>query len=80
MYLVPAGPDGSPPKQRPYPEGPLTPPHPPTLMKSRVGVKTKSVAKRKNGKYVHSHDKWVKLSTKMREANLREEVLMADFT
>jgi hypothetical protein len=68
------------------------PPHTPPLKKSRVGVKTKGVAKRKcgtgggvktkciakrkNGKYLHSHDKWKKLHTKMREGNLREEGLI----
>jgi hypothetical protein len=49
---------------------------------TRVAVKSKRIAKRKNGKYVQHHDKWIKLHMKMREANLRKDGLirgMAEF-
>jgi hypothetical protein len=45
-------------------------------------VKIKRIAKRKNGNYIHPHNKLIVLRSKMPEANLREEGLvrkMADF-
>jgi hypothetical protein len=53
-----------------------------SVVKTRRAAKPKRVAKRKT-KYFHPNDKWIALSTKMREDRLREEGLvrakMADF-
>jgi hypothetical protein len=66
---------------RAYPED--QPDHPPQVEKKTKRVaKTKHVANRKIGKYIHPSDKWIALRTKMREAKLRKEGLvhiMADF-